>query len=295
MPRVLISNAELLCLYPAGLEAFDQVLCVETTQREVVERQFGRVQATEVWGFGGGQAIDVAKLVGARSECKVVAYPSIISTDAFLVPDSAVREDGTVRYLRTKKPDEVKIDYDLLLRAPARMNAAGWADVFSIYTGAWDWRLAHEQLGEPYDPALAQAAGALLQRACPPTSREGLTTLIDCLAAEVSLCERWGNSRPEEGSEHFFVYCLENHLPGGAKYLHGELVALGILEMARRQGQDVRSVKGLMQRVGLLCSAAEIGVPQEAIIRTLAELPDFVKRVGLPYSIINQSAEQARA
>jgi glycerol-1-phosphate dehydrogenase [NAD(P)+] len=287
--RLFITTPEVWQRYGvryAGLA--DRVEFVDSTAREEVSRRFDHLEASEVYGLGGGQAIDIAKYVGARRGCRVIAIPSIVSVDAFLVSDSAVREGGRVVYLPTKKPDEIRIEPDIILSAPPRMNSAGWGDVLSIITAVWDWRAAHEDIGESYDDDIAQQALALLERARRVDNEQAIDALVSALRAEVELCEKWGSARPEEGSEHFFVYTLENHLPADGKFLHGELVGLGISLMAEWQGQDVGRITSLMDRAGLVWRAGDIGVPDEAIAAALAELPDRAAQYGYWYSVINR-------
>jgi glycerol-1-phosphate dehydrogenase [NAD(P)+] len=287
--RLFITTPEVWQRYGvryAGLA--DRVEFVDSTAREEVSRRFDQLEASEVYGLGGGQAIDIAKYVGARRGCRVIAIPAIVSVDAFLVSDSAVREGGRVVYLPTKKPDEIRIEPDIILSAPPRMNSAGWGDVLSIITAVWDWRAAHEDIGESYDDDIAQQALALLERARRVDNEQAIDALVSALRAEVELCEKWGSARPEEGSEHFFVYTLENHLPADGKFLHGELVGLGISLMAEWQGQDVGRITSLMDRAGLVWRAGDIGVPDEAIAAALAELPDRAAQYGYWYSVINR-------
>lgn len=261
---------------------------VDSTARDEVSRRFDDVEASIVYGIGGGQAIDIAKYVGARRRCRVVAIPTIISVDAFLVSDTALRDGGRVVYVPTKKPDELIIEPEIILSAPPRMNSAGWGDVLSIITAVWDWRAAHEDVGEPFDEDTARQAVALTEQAVRVDNEQALNTLVSALRSEVELCERWGSARPEEGSEHFFVYTLENHLPSERKFLHGELVGLGICLMSQWQGQDVERITRLMDRAGLAWRPSDIGVPDEAIRRALEELPDRAREFDYPYSIINR-------
>ena len=263
---------------------------VDSTARDEVSRRFDNIEASIVYGIGGGQAIDIAKYVGARRQCKVVAIPTIISVDAFLVSDTALRDGGRVVYVPTKKPDELIIEPEIVLSAPPRMNSAGWGDVLSIITAVWDWRAAHEDVGEPFDEDIARQAVALTEQAVRVDNEQALNMLVSALRSEVELCERWGSARPEEGSEHFFVYTLENHLPSQRKFLHGELVGLGICLMSQWQGQDVERITRLMDRAGLAWRPSDIGVPEEAVKRALQELPERAKEFGYPYSIINRRA-----
>ena len=292
-PRLFVTTPEVWRLHGerfAGLA--ERVEFVDSTRRDEVRRRFDGVEASEVYGLGGGQAIDIAKYIGGRCGCRVVAVPTIVSADAFLVGDTALRDGGRVIYVPTKKPDEVMIIPDLVLSAPTRMNCAGWGDVLSIITAVWDWRAAHEDAGEAYDEAIAGRALALTERAVRVVGEEALGALVAALRAEVELCEEWGSARPEEGSEHFFVYTLENHLPRERKFFHGELVGLGIHLMSGWQGQEVERIGRLMDRAGLVWRADQMGMPLEAVRATLDELPARSAEFGYPYSVINRRARE---
>jgi glycerol-1-phosphate dehydrogenase [NAD(P)+] len=270
----------------------ERIEFVNSTARDEVGRRFDDIEASVVYGLGGGQAVDIAKYVGARRGCKVVAIPTIVSVDAFLVGDTALRDAGRVVYVPTKKPDELIIEPEIVLSAPPRMNSAGWGDVLSIITAVWDWRAAHADTGEPFDEDIARQALALTEQAARVDNERALAALVSALRSEVELCERWGSARPEEGSEHFFVYTLENHLPADRKFLHGELVGLGIFLMSQWQGQDVERITRLMDRAGLVWRPSDIGAPDEAVRRTLEELPDRAREFDYPYSVINRRARR---
>lgn len=64
---------------------------------------------------------------------------------------------------------------------------------------------------------------------------EGLKTLYDCRAMEVQLCNQVGHFRPEEGTEHYFAYAVENEMGHGRP--DGDLVGPAILLVAKLQGQ----------------------------------------------------------
>jgi len=292
--RLFITTPEVWQRYGGRYASLaDRVEFVDSTAREEIARRFDHVEASEVYGLGGGQAIDIAKYIGARLGCSVIAIPTIVSVDAFLVADSAVREGGRVVYLPTKKPDEIRIEPDIILSAPPRMNSAGWGDVLSIVTAVWDWRAAHEDVDEPFDDDIAEQALALTERATRVDNEQALDALVSALRTEVELCEKWGSARPEEGSEHFFAYTLENHLPADRKFLHGELVGLGISLMAEWQEQNVGCITSLMDRAGLVWRAGDLGVSHETVATALVELPDRAAQHGYWYSVINRRARAA--
>jgi len=253
-----------------------------------LESRFGDLQAEVVYGMGGGQAVDTAKWVGGRAGARVVAVPTVLSTDAALVPSVAVRVEGRVRYVGDRAPDELVILEEAILAAPPRYNAAGWGDVLSIYTAVWDWRLGSTRTGEPFDREVAEEALALLEEACLPDTRGGLRTLLAALKAEVRLCQQVGSSRPEEGSEHLFAYVLEPRLPADRKYLHGELVGLGLSVMSRIQGQDQEHITSLMDRAGLRWRPEELGIPKALIRQVLQAMPAEAEIYKFPYCIAHE-------
>jgi len=267
-------------------EAEDE-LFVTRTERGYVEGLAKEYSGFDlVVGIGGGVAVDVAKFIGARNKARVIAFPTIISTDCIFTSSTAVREEGTVKYIPSKKPDELIIDYDLLLEAPYDLNVCGWGDVLSIHTALSDWRLSADTTGQKFDEEVACKAREILSKVCRVDTREGLETLVECLRSEVELCDRWGNARPEEGSEHIFVYLLENYLD--KPYPHGELVALGIYEMSKLQGNEVMKICRIMDDIGLPYQAEDMGISPATVRKAISELPAYVKKHKFFYTVINK-------
>nr|MDO8132805.1 iron-containing alcohol dehydrogenase [Candidatus Njordarchaeum guaymaensis] len=269
---------------------FDEVkdeLFVTRTERGYIEGLAKKYSGFDpVVGIGGGVAVDVAKFIGARNKARVIAFPTIISTDCIFTSSTAVREEGTVKYIPSKKPDELIIDYDLLLEAPYDLNVCGWGDVLSIHTALSDWRLSADTTGEKFDEEVACEAREIISNVCRVDTREGLETLVECLRSEVDLCDRWGNARPEEGSEHLFVYLLENYLD--KPHPHGGLVALGIYEMSKLQGNEVKKICRIMDEIELPYQAEDVGISPVIVRKVISELPAYVKKHKFFYSVINR-------
>jgi glycerol-1-phosphate dehydrogenase [NAD(P)+] len=212
--------------------------------------------------------------------------------DAFLTWASGVRHDGCVQYLETKVPERLIIDMAVLAAAPKAIRAAGICDVLSIATGLWDWELAAEKGQNPEGmeliPWVADAAQAILDGAleCAEAAGmgddEGLKQLLDCLALEVQLCNQIGHSRPEEGSEHYFAYSVENLVGKGLP--HGDLVGPGIILMAAYQEQDVDLLEAALQA----CHIPLDQIPEDIIGATIQNLPAYVRKHDLPYGIAHE-------
>ncbi|MCB1152422.1 MAG: iron-containing alcohol dehydrogenase [Deltaproteobacteria bacterium] len=251
-----------------------------------------------VLGLGGGTALDAAKMYAWRTGAKLVLAPSILSVDAAFTKAVGVRVGHRVRYVGEVLPEHLLVDFDLLRRAPAKLNRAGIGDILSIFTALNDWQLAHEKLGERFDPAIAAESKSLLEslwtRAVDIREGDevGLKLLSELFVAEVRLCEIFGNSRPEEGSEHYFAYCLESLTHG--RYVHGELVALAVLLTGLHQGQDVAPVIRMLDEIGVEYRPGQVGVTRDEIRRTLLALPEYIaEETQLLYGVYHDKGMNA--
>ena len=192
-------------------------------------------------------------------------------------------------YIETKVPERLILDLEMIAKAPAFIRAAGITDVMSIATGAWDWKFAHEQGKNPagmefipwvYDNAQSILSGVLdCAEAAGRGDHDGLKTLYDCLAMEVQLCNQVGHSRPEEGSEHYFAYAVENEMGHGLP--HGDLVGPAILLIAKLQGQDTAPLEKALNA----CNVPLNNIPQDMIERTLKILPEYSRKHNLSFGI----------
>ena len=180
----------------------------------------------------------------------------------------------------------------MLATAPKSIRAAGICDVLSIATGLWDWEFAAEKEKNPEGmeliPWVADAAQAILDGAleCAEAAGvgdpEGLKQLLDCLSLEVQLCNQIGHSRPEEGSEHYFAYSVENLMEKGLP--HGDLVGPGILLMAEFQDQNTQELEHALRA----CHIPLNNIPEDIVGATLQNLPAYVRKHNLPYGIAHE-------
>ena len=246
-------------------------------------------QGEVVYSVGGGLTADAAKYFSVKNNLPLVVIPTALSVDAFMTAASGIRRNGCVYYVETKTPENLILDLDMIASAPAWIRAAGITDVLSIATGCWDWKYADENKKNPpgmefiqwvYDNAQSILNGVLdCAEAAGRGDLEGLKTLYDCLAMEVQLCNQIGHARPEEGSEHYFAYCVENMMGHGLP--HGDLVGPGILLMAERQGQDMHPYEAALKA----CNIPLDRIPSETIRGTFAQLPEYCEKHGLAFGL----------
>jgi glycerol-1-phosphate dehydrogenase [NAD(P)+] len=242
-----------------------------------------------LYAVGGGLAVDAAKYLAAKHGLPLICLPTVLSVDAFLTWASGVRHDGCVTYIETKPPERLIIDFAVLAAAPVAVRAAGMCDVLSIATGLWDWRYAHDRGKNPpnmsYIPYVETIAQGILQGAldCAEAAgqgdKDGLKQLLDCLALEVQLCNQIGHSRPEEGSEHYFAYSVENVMGKGLP--HGDLVGPGIVLMAALQEQNIAPLIKALHA----CYIPLNNIPADVIAATIRDLAAYSTYHNLPYGI----------
>jgi len=251
--------------------------------------------ACVLYAVGGGLAADAAKYLALKSGAPLVCLPTALSVDAFFTWASGIRKDGCVRYIVTKPPEQLLIDWQVIAAAPPGLRAAGICDVLSIATGNWDWQYAEQKGQNPpemrFIPYVSQAAQAILQGAldCAEAAgrgdADGLKQLLDCLCLEVQLCNQIGHARPEEGSEHYFAYAVENLAGHGLP--HGDLLGPGIVRMAAYQGQDTSPLERALRH----CQIPLDRLPEAMIQQTLQLLPEYVRRHNLPYALAHDLQE----
>lgn len=254
-----------------------------------------RISGEVAYAIGGGRTIDVARFLAKEWGLEIICIPTIISSDAFLVDSTGLRENGCVAYVPSKKSDKVLLDWKLLQKTPLRYHLSGCGDVLSIYTALYDWNYTNKykvaRPDEIYSPSVATMAKGILNSLLLEAgeiksgTRKGIETIITCLGMEVALCNFYGNSRPEEGGEHFFAYCIENKVP---HFLHGEMVAFGVLITAYLQGQDWKKIKSFLDYIGLNYKPESL--TKTVAKDTLQELPNYVLNHKLRHSIYNEFA-----
>ena len=254
----------------------------ESMEQSVIEAQIRSMpEAKTVFGIGGGSACDAAKMYAWLRGARLLLVPSIISADAPFTKAVGLRVGHRVRYVGEVFPEAILVDFDLLQKAPKRLNRAGAGDVLSIHTALFDWRLARDATHEKFDEGVAARSEKLLDRLVEGAGRirdcneEGLRLICELYIAEVELCERWGNSRPEEGSEHYFAYCLESITR--RNFIHGELVSIGVILGSLFQEQPVGRVINFLNETGVEYRPSKVGMTCEEIRRTLLKMPEYLE------------------
>jgi glycerol-1-phosphate dehydrogenase [NAD(P)+] len=252
--------------------------------------------AEVVYAVGGGLVADAGKYMAFMLGLPLVVLPTALSVDAFFTAVAGIREQGTVRYIEARHPDQVIIDFDVIAAAPPQIRAAGITDVLSILTGSWDWQFAHQKgmnpAGMQFIPWVYQNAQSILRgvidfaEAAGAGNHAGLEQLLDCLCMEVQLNNQVGHERPEKGSEHYFAFCAEQFT--GPAWPYADLLGPGILHMARLQGQETGAVEAAMRA----CHIPLDHLTPELMEKTIDALPEYCQQHDLPFGIAHTLGDE---
>jgi glycerol-1-phosphate dehydrogenase [NAD(P)+] len=251
-------------------------------------------RAGSIVGVGGGQALDVAKLLAWTRRLPLFQVPTATTVNAPFGHRAGVRDRGRVRYLGWAVPEAVYVDFDVIASAPPNLNRSGVGDVLCYHTARHDWQLA-DRLGRteprwPYDPGLVADAATVMASVVDALDeiRAGSEAGIRALV----LAHRWGgttfhdsgwNPRHIEGVDHFVFYNLERIT--GRHFIHGQPVGLGIVAGALLQGSDPEAMAAAIARAGVDIRPEAMGVTWDDVAEALLTLGGYVRDAGLWFTV----------
>lgn len=246
-----------------------------------------------VYGVGAGLVADVAKYVGWKRGLPTVLVPTALSQDGLFTALVSARVSGTVHYVTTGPVNKVLVDWDVIRMAPTSVRGAGITELLTIVTGLLDWKYAAEHNKTTpetrYQPWAAGVMAGIAQQAFKIAEGvgkgrvESLRNLLDLMVLEVQLTNQLGHNRPQEGSEQYFAYAVEQKLRRGRLLPYADRVGPGLLIAAYLHGQNVEPIRATLESAGIRLNQ----LPASIIEDTLKTLPDYVVKHDLDYTILN--------
>lgn len=184
---------------------------------------------------GAGTINDIVKMATKRLGRPYQCVATAASMNGYTSAIAAVLSRGVKRTLPAQQAEAVFADIDVIRRAPAYLNRAGFGDLLSKPYSNADWLLSHLVRGVPYEERPARlldgAYDALLHRAASVGASEpqGIGTLTRTILLSGFTMAIAGTSAPASGGEHLVSHywdmeqhCREHPLFG----LHGTQVGI---------------------------------------------------------------------
>ncbi len=224
-------------------------------------------QADVIIGFGGGKALDTAKLVAHQLQLPVVTIPTSGATcAAWTALSNVYSETGAFLYdvSLSRCPDVLMLDYDLLQTAPQRTLVAGIGDAIAKW---YEASVSSGHLEETLIIAAVQQARVLrdilLQKSATALESPGSQVwqeVVDCSVLLAGVIGGLGGAQCRTVAAHA-VHNGLTHICGHGS-IHGEKVAYGILVQLRLEEMIQGNQLAASARQQLLKFYAEIGLPQ---------------------------------
>jgi glycerol-1-phosphate dehydrogenase [NAD(P)+] len=276
-------------LHEFGFEQVETTMVERGAFRSEVEVALQKIRKLKpciVFGIGGGVNMDIGKASAFLEGARWITVPTIFSTDAMTGINATFRAeeigvDGRPHRgdydLRVGPPLACIVDTNVVRKAPWRYQAAGFADYIAKICAIEDWKIAYargkdEDYSE-YSTMLGEAQTRyLMKNAANIRKKEELAfnSFLLAMMNDGFLTQMGGSSRILFGSEHMVAQGLmEEQSRAKVSGLHGEQVAIGTILMACLQGLDWVAVKKALTEADAPVTAEQIGLSDEAIVRTL--------------------------
>lgn len=240
----------------------------------------------EIVTFGGGSTIDIGKYIADKLNIKYTCIPSMLSTNSYATNKVALIKNGKKITLEAKMPDKIIIDSDIL-KLSKNENLYGLADVLSIYTALYDWKIANEDIRENIDKEIYQKAENLLNEVLEFIENNSLNEIIQdniqlfkFIGIAGYITNLYGTGRPESGSEHIMAKEIERRI----EIPHGISVSLGIIIMTIMQKRSLDRILRCMKKIKVIDKIQEYGISKEFITSCLEDLKPREDR----YTIVNR-------
>lgn len=313
-PKALKAGEKLLrgAVEDCGLEIVDTVHFGSDCTYAVIDRwaAYARERKADmIFGMGGGKALDTAKGAAERAGIPVFTFPTIAATCAAATALSVVyKEDGNFDsfYFFDKPARHCFINTRVIADAPYQYLRAGMGDTigkfFECHFAARGDQLDH-----------SSALGREISNLCyAPLLDHGVQALKDCMAHKASydLQQAVLANIVSTGMVSLMVVddynCAVAHsvyyglvlLPGfEEKYLHGDVVAYGVLVQLAvdKDMERLAEVKKFLKELGIPSTLREMDVPldREALADVLRETVTGPDMEHIPYPVTEDMVFEA--
>ena len=190
---------------------------------------------------GSGTLNDIVKRASYECERPYMCVGTAASMDGYTAFGASIEKDGHKQTLTCPAPRAVLAEVDILVRAPARMTASGYADLLGKVTSGGDWLIADALGVEKIDPKGWSLVQDYLRGWIGEPSElqagdgEAMDQLIEGLVMSGLAMQSYQSSRTASGAEHQFSHLWEGEGLGRDEdppLSHGFKVGVGSIAIA---------------------------------------------------------------
>ncbi len=258
-----------------------QVVIIDTLDKETLDRlscSFPKVNS--IVGLGGGTAIDAAKYFAYLQDLTPILVPTISSTNAPFSDFISIKKDGSAFGFKIASyPKQLVIDYDILSLSDQRLNRAGYGDLLYMQTTLNDWLIgAKKGRLASVNPKVRQRIEEMMGKVTKHAkeignvTEDGLHLLMENTRFSTELYKEHPDAPISAGSEHLFAWNLE--MTTKKNYIHGEIVALGIVIVSYLQqfylsNSSLKILRQALEDAQVIYHPDDIGITWQEIKETL--------------------------
>ena len=172
-------------------------------------------ECDSVIAVGGGVINDTGKVISAERKLPDIYVSTAPSMDGFASATSSMEVGGLKVSQKTKCPDAVIADTDILATAPVHMIRSGIGDMLAKYVSIAEWRIANIITGEYYCNRVASIVSASLDmcvksaKSAVARDKAAIAALTEGLVISGMAMNLAGVSRPASGMEHYISHMID--------------------------------------------------------------------------------------
>ncbi|MGO4886661.1 iron-containing alcohol dehydrogenase family protein [Anaerobacillus sp. MEB173] len=262
-------------------------------------------------GVGGGQCLDMAKLVATRLQLPVINVATLASTCAASAAQSILYTPDHV-FVRVESfdhsPAAVLVDPDIIRNAPVRYLTAGigdtivkWYEAIPLNEGKYQNAMtkAGLKMAELVRDLLFEFSEQAIQDCEQGKTSESLRQVIDANILLSGLVGGLGRHTCASSGAHAIHYGM-TVIPDMKGAFHGELVAYGLLCQFKLEGKSDQEIVDFMrfyQKINLPISLRDMGLTElrEEELRLAAKKACAPERTihNLQFEILEENVYQS--
>lgn len=188
-------------------------------------------------GVGSGVINDIGKIVANVANKPYFIVATAPSMDGYAAASSSMERDGVKTTVKSKAPDVIIGDLNVLKNAPIKMFLSGLGDMLAKYVALCEWNISKIIVDEYYcdeiDTLVRIALNKCVKNADKLISRdqEAVQAVFEGLIISGAAMEYAGISRPASGIEHYISHIIDMRSValGKPSETHGIQCAIGTL------------------------------------------------------------------